>query len=218
MLHQQGNQSVGVTMAHGSAGIHRPAALDRCLSDLLGSFTGIEAAAIVSYDGLPIASALPAPLDENRVAAMSAALLSLGERATEGLGRGALTEVFIGGAAGTVCLVSCGPEAVLVAVAEKSAKIGLVLHEIRHCATQVAAILAHAVEPVDTAAPETRTASAAPTPPAARTAPRVPASPLPAASRPAPPLPATPLPARTAPWSSYAPVGTVVPGESATRP
>jgi hypothetical protein len=61
----------------------------------------IEAAAVVSFDGLPMASALPAGMDEDRVAAMSAALLSLGERAAQGLGRGELSQVYIEGETGT---------------------------------------------------------------------------------------------------------------------
>jgi predicted regulator of Ras-like GTPase activity (Roadblock/LC7/MglB family) len=173
-------------MVHGSATADRPAALDRALSGLLESFTGIEAAAVVSYDGLPMASALPAPMDENRVAAMSAALLSLGERAAEGLGRGELSEVFIEGADGTVCLVSCGQEAVLVAVAEQAAKIGLVLFEVRHCAATIAAILQH----------------------------EVPEPPLPTQSA----QPVAALEPPTAPWSTYAPVGTVLPGEPVATP
>jgi len=40
----------------------------------------IQASAIVSVDGLIIASALPSGAGEDRVAAMSAAMLSLGER------------------------------------------------------------------------------------------------------------------------------------------
>lgn len=103
-------------MADRSAGSSRNAALHSILSALLSSLCGVEAAAVISYDGLPIASALPASTDESRVAAMSAALLSLGERATEGLGRGALAEVFIEGKHGTVFLVSCEEAAVLVAV------------------------------------------------------------------------------------------------------
>ena len=47
---------------------------------------------------------------------MSAALLSLGERAAQGLGRGELSQVYIEGDAGTVFLISADDEAVLVAV------------------------------------------------------------------------------------------------------
>jgi hypothetical protein len=115
--------------------------LDRAIRDLLTQTAEIEAAAVVSFDGLPMASALPAGMDEDRVAAMSAALLSLGERATVGLGRGELNQVFIEGEEGTVFLVSADNEAVLVAVAAKGAKTGMMLYEVKRTAAAVAAVL-----------------------------------------------------------------------------
>lgn len=120
---------------------NRSQRLDRAIADLLAQAPEIEAAAVVSFDGLPMASALPAVMDEDRVAAMSAALLSLGERAAEGLGRGGLNQVYIEGDQGTVFLVSADDEAVLVAVASKGAKVGMMLYEVRRAAGDVAAVL-----------------------------------------------------------------------------
>jgi predicted regulator of Ras-like GTPase activity (Roadblock/LC7/MglB family) len=119
----------------------RATRLERTLRELLAATPDLEAAAVVSFDGLPMAASLPAGMDEDRVAAMSAALLSLGERATEGLGRGALSQVFIEGENGTVFLVSAEDEAVLVAVATKGAKTGLMLYEVKRAAAQVADVL-----------------------------------------------------------------------------
>jgi predicted regulator of Ras-like GTPase activity (Roadblock/LC7/MglB family) len=119
----------------------RAVRLDRAIRDLLTQTAEIEAAAVVSFDGLPMASALPAGMDEDRVAAMSAALLSLGERATVGLGRGELSQVFIEGEEGTVFLVSADNEAVLVAVAAKGAKTGMMLYEVKRTAATVADVL-----------------------------------------------------------------------------
>src|SRR5437763_8497569 len=119
----------------------RSGLLDRAIADLLAQAPEVEAAAVVSFDGLPMASALPATMDEDRVAAMSAALLSLGERAAEGLGRGGLNQVYIEGDNGTVFLVSADDEAVLVAVAAKGAKVGMMLYEVRRSADAVAAVL-----------------------------------------------------------------------------
>lgn len=119
----------------------RAVRLDRAIRDLLTQTSEIEAAAVVSFDGLPMASALPAGMDEDRVAAMSAALLSLGERATVGLGRGELSQVFIEGEEGTVFLVSADNEAVLVAVAAKGAKAGMMLYEVKRTAATVADVL-----------------------------------------------------------------------------
>ena len=115
--------------------------LDRAIHGLLAQTPEIEAAAVVSFDGLPMASALPQSMDEDRVAAMSAALLSLGERAAQGLGRGELSQVYIEGDSGTVFLVSADDEAVLVAVAAKGAKVGMMLFEVRRAAAAVAEAL-----------------------------------------------------------------------------
>jgi uncharacterized protein len=123
---------------HAETGVSRSAKLDRILSELVGQVPEIEAAAVVSFDGLPMASALPIEMDEDRVAAMSAALLSLGERAADGLGRGELSQVYVEGENGTVFLVSADDEAVLVAVAAKGAKVGLMLFEVRRAAVAVA--------------------------------------------------------------------------------
>ncbi len=119
----------------------RAARLDRALADLLSQAPELEAAAVVSYDGLAMASALPLGMDEDRVAAMSAALLSLGEKAAQGLGRGDLSQVYVEGESGTVFLVSCDEEAVLVAVAAAGAKAGLMLFEVRRAAAGIADVL-----------------------------------------------------------------------------
>lgn len=119
----------------------RSARLDRVLHDLLGRAPELLASAVVSFDGLPMASALPVGMDEDRVAAMSAALLSLGERAAENFGRGTLNQVYVEGENGTVFLVSADDEAVLVAVGAKGAKVGLLMFEVRRSAMSVAEAL-----------------------------------------------------------------------------
>src|SRR3954451_23636553 len=187
----------------------RSARLDQAITDLLREAPEIEAAAVVSFDGLPMASALPQSMDEDRVAAMSAALLSLGERAAQGLGRGELSQVYIEGDSGTVFLVSADDEAVLVAVAAQGAKVGMMLYEVRRTAAVVAEVL-RAEEPV--AAP-VEVAAEVPVQPIAE---------LPAVAEPllsaVPSLPAevaqAPV-AESAPmWSSYAPSGTVLPSDN----
>lgn len=97
------------------------------LRDMQASSPDIEASAVVSVDGLTIASALPQGVEEDRVAAMSAAMLSLGERIASELGRGSLEQVYIKGSAGYVMVMSVGQEAVLTALARENAKLGLIL-------------------------------------------------------------------------------------------
>ncbi len=94
----------------------------------------IEASAIVSVDGLIMASALPAEVEEDRVSAMSAAMLSLGERIAEELGRGGLSQVYIKGSNGYIVLTSVGSDAVLTALVHQDGKLGLIFLEMRRAA------------------------------------------------------------------------------------
>jgi len=102
----------------------------------------IEASAVVSVDGLIIASALPNDVEEDRVSAMSAAMLSLGERISTELGRGNLEQVYIKGGDGFVILTSIGSEAVLTALAGPHAKLGLVFLEMRRAAEDLERVMA----------------------------------------------------------------------------
>jgi predicted regulator of Ras-like GTPase activity (Roadblock/LC7/MglB family) len=101
------------------------------LRDLQVSTEAVEAAAIVSVDGLSMASSMPADVEEDRVAAMSAAMLSLGERIASELGRGTLDQVYIKGEKGFVILMAVGEEAVLTVLANEDAKLGLVFLEMK---------------------------------------------------------------------------------------
>lgn len=91
----------------------------------------IEASAVVSVDGLIMASALPTDAEEDRVSAMSAAMLSLGERISNELGRGNLEQVYIRGNSGSILLTSVGKEAVITAIVRPEAKLGLIFLEMR---------------------------------------------------------------------------------------
>ncbi len=179
--------------------------LDRALHGLLSQTPEIEAAAVVSFDGLPMASALPPSMDEDRVAAMSAALLSLGERAAQGLGRGELSQVYIEGETGTVFLISADNEAVLVAVAAQGAKVGMMLYEVRRAAAAVADALRE--EEPAVSAPEPVYAEPAYAEPVLQAVPTDAYEPY------VPPASAVAEPAA---WSSYAPTGSTPNGDAST--
>lgn len=100
------------------------------LRDLQASSGDVEAAAIVSVDGLSIASSLPVGIEEDRVSAMSAAMLSLGERISTELGRGLLQQVYVKGENGYVILTAVGEEAVLTVLARREAKLGLIFLDV----------------------------------------------------------------------------------------
>jgi hypothetical protein len=111
------------------------------LKDLQVSTPDVEASALVSVDGLIIASALPPDVEEDRVSAMSAAMLSLGERIAGELGRGLLDQVYVRGANGYVILSAVGEEAVLTVLARKDAKLGLVFLDMRRAAEDLGRLI-----------------------------------------------------------------------------
>lgn len=89
---------------------------------------------MISVDGLSMASSLPAGIEEDRVSAMSAAMLSLGERIASELGRGSLDQVYVRGKSGYVILMSVGDEAVLTTLVRDGAKLGLIFLDMRRTA------------------------------------------------------------------------------------
>ena len=111
------------------------------LRDMQASSPDIEASSVVTVDGLTISSALPQSVEEDRVAAMSAAMLSLGERIASELGRGSLEQVYIKGANGYVVLMSVKDEAVLTSLARENAKLGLLLLDMRRTVDTLAGLL-----------------------------------------------------------------------------
>ena len=127
--------------AEKEAPVTKAEAMAAALNEFLDVSWEVEAAAVISPDGLPMASALPPDVEEDRLAAMSASLLTLGERAAEGLDKGELAQVLVEGEQGYVLLMSAGPDALLVAVMSREAKVGLVLFEMRRAAASIAAVM-----------------------------------------------------------------------------
>ncbi len=111
------------------------------LRELQANTPDVEASAVVSVDGLTIAASLPAMVEEDRVSAMSAAMLSLGDRIAGELGRGGLDQVYIHGDDGYVLLTAVGRDAVLTVLARKEAKLGLVFLEMSRAAADLEALL-----------------------------------------------------------------------------
>jgi predicted regulator of Ras-like GTPase activity (Roadblock/LC7/MglB family) len=118
----------------------RQALIDR-MQTLQQSSPDIEAAAVVSIDGLIIASALLPEMSEDRVSAMSAAMLSLGEQISKEMGRGSLEMVHIKGDNGYVVLMAVGEKAVLTALVNQHAKLGMIFLDMRHTADDLCDIL-----------------------------------------------------------------------------
>lgn len=115
--------------------------LTSILTELNGTSADIEASGVISTDGLMMASVLPAGMDEDRVGAMSAAMLSLGDRTAQELNRGNLEQVLIKGAKGYVLMTYAGAEAVLTVLAKPNAKLGLIFLDVKRAAESIAEML-----------------------------------------------------------------------------
>lgn len=101
----------------------------------------IQGAALVTPDGLSLSAVLPGDMDEERTAAMSAAMLSLGERIGQELARGIVERIVVEGEKGYSVMVSCGDDAVLLVLASKEAKQGLLFLEVKRLVKELAPMM-----------------------------------------------------------------------------
>lgn len=118
--------------------VSRADKIQSTLKNLVTNTPDVEGAALVSVDGLIVASALAVGTDEDRVSAMAAALLSLGSRTSEELGRGTLQQAYIKGDSGYVIIMHAGEESVLEVITGGNAKLGMVLLDMKRAAAELA--------------------------------------------------------------------------------
>ena len=115
--------------------------LNKVLKTLQGSSPGVEASALISSDGLMIASALAKEMDETRVAAMTATLLNLGTRAATELRRGEVSEVIVRGDQGYAVMLSAGRGALLLVLATEATPLGLIFFDMREAVKGIKTVL-----------------------------------------------------------------------------
>lgn len=112
------------------------------LQNFVSGTSDIQGAALVSPDGLALASVLPGGMDEERTAAMSASMLSLGERIGRELVRGNVERIVVEGEKGYGVLVACGSDAVLLVLAGAGVKQGLLFLEVKRAVARISPLLA----------------------------------------------------------------------------
>jgi len=88
-----------------------------------------------------IAALLPSGMDEDRVGAMSAAMLSLGERTAAELARGELEQVLVKGDKGYILMTHANTDSVLTVVAKPNARLGLIFLDVKRAADAIGKIL-----------------------------------------------------------------------------
>jgi predicted regulator of Ras-like GTPase activity (Roadblock/LC7/MglB family) len=104
------------------------------LQELRWSLVGLEEAALIDLTGRVVATTQPDVAVAERMAAMSMALLALGDQTAVGLHRGELVEVCVRTGNGTLILLPLPIDAILAALVRLEAPLGLVLLELRRFA------------------------------------------------------------------------------------
>jgi predicted regulator of Ras-like GTPase activity (Roadblock/LC7/MglB family) len=118
-----------------------PETLDDILKKLLASIPEVKSAAVVSVEGLPIASVLPQGVDETRIAAMTAAILSLGERAAMEMSKGDLEQIYVRGSNGYLLVLEAGPNAVLTVSTTRDVRLGLIFLDCKRTCQKIAELI-----------------------------------------------------------------------------
>lgn len=118
------------------------AKIGNILQNFVTGTADIQGATLVTPDGLTLAASLPGGMDDERVSAMSAAMLSLGERIGAELSRGSIDRIFVEGNKGYGILLSCGADAVLLVLASEAAKQGMLMLEIKRLLAELKLLMA----------------------------------------------------------------------------
>lgn len=111
--------------------------MNSILKELRSGLPEIEAAVLISSDAMALASDISDDSSEEMISALSASVLSMGERAARDLKRGVLEQVYVKGDQGYLLLIHCGPEALLSLLVKPEAKLGVVFMEARRTAEEL---------------------------------------------------------------------------------
>jgi len=101
----------------------------------------IQGSAIVSVQGLPICSVLARDVNDGIVSAMSAAILSVSERAVEELARGDLKRILIEGNEGIIILSKAGQNAILCTLCRANASLGMIFLNIQSVSKKISELI-----------------------------------------------------------------------------
>ena len=115
--------------------------LEDILKNLTANIPEILATAVVSVEGLPIASMMPESIDDTHIAAITAAMLSLGERAALELNKGPMEQILVRGENGYILVMGAGSNAVLTISATKDVKLGLIFLDCKRACEKISKIV-----------------------------------------------------------------------------
>ena len=103
--------------------------LEELLKDIMDNVEGVKAAQLTADTGQPLASILPATTDDMRLAAMTAALCSLSERAIGEMGLGEFEQSYIQAKKGYLLILHAGEDQILTVSTTKDVKLAPILYK-----------------------------------------------------------------------------------------
>jgi len=106
-----------------------------------GEVGQIKAVGIVSKEGLLITALMPPEMNERIVAALCSTIMASAETASTQMGTGSVSDIHVKTEQGTILLQPAGEKAILIALADSGAQLGLIMMEIEVRAKQVQEIL-----------------------------------------------------------------------------
>ena len=115
--------------------------LQETLNAITDRSSDIQGVAVISMDGLIIAAVLPSGMEQTRVGAVAAGILSLSNRSVQQLVRGELQRTMVQGSEGNIILMSAGKNAAFAALTGPDVNLGLAFLEVSDGAEAVANIL-----------------------------------------------------------------------------
>ena len=114
--------------------------LDGVLSSLF-QVGQIKACGIVSKEGLLISARTPPDVDARIFSALCSTIMGAAEAASNQMTTGGVSEISLKTEKGTIVLIPAGQKAILTALTDIDAQIGLILFEMESQAEQVSKIL-----------------------------------------------------------------------------
>jgi len=115
--------------------------IEQILAGITRQSANIQAAVLITRDGLPLVACLKDDVDPGTLGAVSASLLSLAKRNLQDMKKGILQQVIIQGSGGFILLVGVGENAVLSISSELDSGLGILLREVRKAAEQISRLI-----------------------------------------------------------------------------
>lgn len=115
--------------------------LDKVLYQLHIDSLEIESSALISKDGLTLASNLNKHVKADQIGAMSAAILSVGNRMIENLAQSTSSCIMVQSPAGYIIVTAVTDDLLLTVMTRPDSQLGMVFHDIKTAANSARAIV-----------------------------------------------------------------------------